>query len=118
MDDESETCLAKLNKFLSFYEASLIVDIAIIKNGNDYISFEIWLIGMVKHMFLSLILAQTIFSIHIKSYIDKLLNDKLLYNTTRTIPRGAKYHYYPLAFKVLLWLKLNLVIVCAQLVAH
>ena len=35
------------------------------------------------------------FSIHIRNYIHKLQIDKLLYNTTMTIPGGAKYHDYP-----------------------
>ena len=47
-------------------------------------------------------------SIHIKNCISKLPIDKLLYNTTRTIPRGAKYRDYPLAFKVPLFLKTEL----------
>ena len=45
------------------------------------------------------------FSIHIRNYIHKLQIDKLLYNTTMTIPGGAKYHDYPMAFKVPLWSK-------------
>ena len=39
------------------------------------------------------------FSIHIRNYIYKLQIDKLLYNTTMTIPGGAKYHDYPLALR-------------------
>ena len=44
----------------------------------------------------------TFFSIHIRIYINKLQTNNLLYNTTKTIPGGAKYHDYPLSFKVLL----------------
>ena len=36
----------------------------------------------------------------IRNCISMLPIDKLLYNTTGKIPRVAKYHDYPLAFKV------------------
>ena len=45
------------------------------------------------------------FFIYIRIYINKLQTNNQLYNTTKTIPRGAKYHDYPLAFEVLLWSK-------------
>ena len=48
------------------------------------------------------------FSTYLRNYIGKLPMDKLLYNTTMTIPGGAEYHSYPLAFKVPLWSKTKL----------
>ena len=46
-----------------------------------------------------------VLSIYIGNYINMLPIDKLLYNTTRTIPGGANYNEYPLAFKEPLWSK-------------
>ena len=45
MDDESETCLAKLNKLLSFYESSLIfelqfLNLPMVSKSSVYITLQ------------------------------------------------------------------------------
>ena len=45
------------------------------------------------------------FFLNIRIYITKLQTNNQLYNTTKTIPGGAKCQDYPLAFEVLLWSK-------------
>ena len=62
-----------------------------------------WISKGPEYLYSAIDQAGIFFFYTLRHYIYKLQIDKLLYNATRTIPGGAKYHDYPLAFKVPLW---------------